>query len=66
MSKTVLFKTVQFSISTQIQCQKQFYLKQFSLAYKNSSISKNSVMQKYSFNDKKFQFSLANTQFSSI
>ena len=28
--KTVLLKTIQFSISTQFQCQKQFYFKQFS------------------------------------
>ena len=28
----IRFQTIQFSISTQFQCQKQFYLKQFSLA----------------------------------
>ena len=30
--KTVLFRTILFSISTQFQCQKQFNFKQFSLA----------------------------------
>ena len=30
--KTVLFKTIQFSISTQLECQNQFYFKQISLA----------------------------------
>ena len=29
---TVLFQTIQFSISTQFKCQKQFYFKQFRLA----------------------------------
>ena len=37
MSKTVPFQTIQFSV------QKQFHFEQFSLACKNSSISKNSV-----------------------
>ena len=32
MSKTVLLQIIQFSISKQFQCQKQFYFKQFSLA----------------------------------
>ena len=31
MSKTVLFQTYQFSISTQFNCQKHFYFKLFSL-----------------------------------
>ena len=31
--KTVLFQTIQFSISTLVQFQKQVYFKQFSLAY---------------------------------
>ncbi len=47
MSKTVVFQKIQFSIHTQFQCQKQFYFKQFSLAYNNSSISNNSVQHKY-------------------
>ena len=33
MLKLVLFETIQFSISTQFECQKQFYFQQFSLAY---------------------------------
>ena len=37
--KTVLFQTIQFSVE-QFQCQKQFYFKQFSLPYKNSSLFK--------------------------
>ena len=41
--KTVLFQTIQFSISTQFQCQRQFYFKQFFLAYKNNSISNNAL-----------------------
>ena len=32
MSKTVLFQIIQFSVSTQFNCQKQFYFKLFSLA----------------------------------
>ena len=32
MSKTVLFQTIQFSIITQFQCQKQFNFKEFSLS----------------------------------
>ena len=36
--KTVLLQTIQFSISTQFQCQKQFYFKQFSLAYVHSLV----------------------------
>ena len=45
---------MQFSISIvfffyllTVKCQKQFYLKQFGLAYKNSSISNSSVQHKY-------------------
>ena len=30
--QTVLFQTVQFSLSTKFQCPKQFFFKQFSLA----------------------------------
>ena len=33
--KTVLFQAIQFGI-TQFQCHKQFYFKQFSLAYVHS------------------------------
>ena len=33
-TKTVLFQTIQFSISTPFKCQKQFYFKQFSLVNK--------------------------------
>ena len=36
--KRVLLQPNQFSISTQFQCQKQFYFEQFSLAYKNSLV----------------------------
>ena len=32
MSKKVLFQTIQFIISTQFKCQKQFYFKQLSIA----------------------------------
>ena len=38
LSKTVLFKTVQFRMSTQFQCQKQFYFKKFSLAFIHSLV----------------------------
>ena len=34
--QTVLFQTIQFSISILFKCQKQFFFKQFSLAYKIS------------------------------
>ena len=53
---SVLFKTIQFSISTQFNCQKHFYFKLFKLIYipillsvntvlmsENSSISNNSA-----------------------
>ena len=40
--KIVQFQTIQFSVSTVLML-KQFYFKQFSLAYKISSISNNSV-----------------------
>ena len=56
---SVLFKTIQFSISTQFNCQKHFYFKVFKQLYvtiqlsvntvlmsKNSSISNNSVKHK--------------------
>ena len=36
MSKTLLFQTIQFS--THFQCQKQFYFKQFDLAYVHSLV----------------------------
>ena len=53
-NKTVLFQTIQFSMSTEFNCQKHFYFKlfslvkqfhfkQFSLTYKCSSVSSNSV-----------------------
>ena len=58
--KFVLFKTIQFSISTQFNCQKHFYFKLFKQLYvtiqlsvntvfmsKNSSISNNSVKHKH-------------------
>ena len=57
---SVLFKTIQFSISTQFNCQKHFYFKLFKqlhitiqlsvntlLMLKNSSISNNSVKHKH-------------------
>ena len=40
--KTVLFQTIQFSIST-VSMSKTVLFKQFSLPYKNSPISKNSI-----------------------
>ena len=56
---SILFQTVQFSISTQFNCQKHFYFKLFKQLYvtiqlsvntvlmlKNSSISNNSVKHK--------------------
>ena len=58
--KSVLFKTIQFSISTQFNCQKHFYFKLFKQLYvtiqlsvntvlmsKKSSISNNSVKHKH-------------------
>ena len=36
--KIVLFQAIQFSISTQVQCQKQFYSKQFKLAKVHSLV----------------------------
>ena len=58
--KSILFKTVQFSISTQFNCQKHFHFKLFKqfdaviqlsvntvLMLKNSSISNNSVKHKH-------------------
>ena len=42
----VLFQTNQFSVST-VSISKQFYFKQFSLVYKNSSFSYNSVWHQY-------------------
>ena len=45
-SQTVLIQTIQFSISIAFvytQLSKLSYFKQFNLAYKNSSISNNSV-----------------------
>ena len=60
LCKSVLFKTIQFSISTQFNCQKHFYFKLFKQLYvtiqlsvntvlmpKNSSISNNSVKHKH-------------------
>ena len=60
LCKSVLFQTIQFSISTQFNCQKHFYFKLFKLLYvtiqlsvntvlmsKNSSISNNSVKHKH-------------------
>ena len=45
--KTVLFQTIQFSVSTQFQSQNQFYFNHICLTYQNSSISNNSVKYKY-------------------
>ena len=60
LCKSVLFKTIQFSISTQFNCQKHFHFKLFKQLYvtiqlsvntvlmsKNSSISNNSVKHKH-------------------
>ena len=60
LCKSVLFKTMQFSISTQFNGQKHFYFKLFKQLYvtiqlsvntvlmsKNSSISNNSVKHKH-------------------
>ena len=60
LSKSVLFKTIQFSISTQFNGPKHFYFKLFKQLYeiiqlsvnivlmsKNSSISNNSVKHKH-------------------
>ena len=57
LCKSVLFKTIQFSISTQFNCQKHFHFKQLYvtiqlsvntvLMSKNSSISNNSVKHKH-------------------
>ena len=41
--KIILFQTIQFRIITQFQCQKRFYFKKLSLAYKKGSISNNLV-----------------------
>ena len=69
--RTVLFQTIQFSMSTQFQCKKQFYFKQFSLAWVHSfNIKKHFYFKQFSlawvhsFNIKKKQlyfkqFSLA-------
>ena len=43
MSK-VLFQTIQLGISTQFQCQNQFYFKQFSLAYAHSILSSATIL----------------------
>ena len=40
--ETLLFQTIQFSISTQFKYQKHFYFKQFSLAYVHSLLLFNS------------------------
>ena len=45
MSKTVLLQTIQLRISTQFNCQ-FFFISRYSV-YSNSSISNNSVSQKY-------------------
>ena len=44
---SVLFQTIQFSISIQFNCQKHFYFEQF--VYSNSSNSANSVLNKHRF-----------------
>ena len=38
MSKTVLFQTIQFSMSTQFKCQKQIYFKQVQFLYSENNI----------------------------
>ena len=43
--KTVIFQTIQF-MKVEFQCHKQPYFKQFTLAYKNSSISNNAIWHK--------------------
>ena len=57
----MLYQAIQFRISLfclhRVKCQKQFYFKQFSLAYKNCSISSNSVLHQYAVLMSK-QFSL--------
>ena len=47
----VLFQTIQFSMSTQFNCQKHFYFKLFSFisVYSNSSNSAKSVYYKHGF-----------------
>ena len=50
--KSVLFKTIQFSISTQFNCQKHFYFQTI-----QALICNNSIKCKYSFNvEKQFYF----------
>ena len=49
MSKTVLFQTNQFDISTLVQCQKQLYFNQFSLESVHRFNVKNSSFQTIQF-----------------
>ena len=45
LANTVLFKTIQFSISTQFNCQKHFYFKLFKQSYITIQLSVTSVRQ---------------------
>ena len=40
--KTITFQTIQFNVST-VSMSKLFHFKQFDLAYKNNSVSNNSI-----------------------
>ena len=49
MSKTVLFQTIQFSMEYAVSMSKQFYFKQFSLAYVRNLNSKTVLFQVIQF-----------------
>ena len=44
LCKSVLFKTIQFSVSTQFDCQKHFYFKLFKQLYVTIQLSVNTVL----------------------